>query len=47
MATQRSAFLINNLRPDLALSNVFDVSEGAVRISASGISGTDYVTDIS
>lgn len=43
MATQRSAFLINNLRPDLVLSNVFDVSEGAVRISASGISGTDYV----
>lgn len=43
MATQRAAFLINNLRPDLALSNVFDVSEGAVRLSASGIVGTDYV----
>ena len=43
MATQRNAFLINNLRPDLVLSNVFEVREGAVRITAGPFVDTEYV----
>lgn len=43
MATERSLFLINNARPDFAVSPRFEVREGAVRLTASGISGGSYV----
>lgn len=43
MATARNAFLICEARPDLAPSNIFVVSEGAVRITANGLIGGDYV----
>lgn len=43
MATGRSAFLINTARPDLAVSNIFVVAEGGVRVTSSGLVDTDYV----
>lgn len=44
MATQRSAFLLNHARPDLVVSNVFEVREGAVRITAGPFVDIEYVT---